>query len=310
METATIPSPHDGTALATYVWEPQGRPRAVVQIAHGMAEHARRYDRLAAQLTDAGYAVVAHDHRGHGASVVDPKDAGYLADAGGWSAAIVDIRAVGEWARERFAGVPHVLLGHSMGSFMSRELVSRGGDGIDALVLSGTGGDPGVLGKVGARVAAVEGRLRGRRHPSSLMNTLTFGAFNKEFKPARTDFDWLSRDPEEVDKYVADPACGAVFTSGFFADMLGGVNALSSDSNPAKIRKDLPIYLISGSVDPVGGEKGVTAVRDQLQRVGLTDVTMHVYPDARHELFNETNRDEVVADLLAWLDGALARVSG
>lgn len=306
METLRTPSPHDGLDLATYVWEPTGSPKAVVQIAHGMAEHAQRYDRLAQALTAAGYAVVAHDHRGHGATVADPRDVGYLADAGGWSAAIVDIRAVGEYARERFSGIPHVLLGHSMGSFMSRELVSRGGDGIDALVLSGTGGDQGLLGKVGAIVATVEGKIRGRRHPSNLMNTLTFGAFNKPFKPARTDFDWLSRDTDEVDRYVADPACGAVFTSGFYADMLGGLHALSPDSNPAKIRKDLPVYLISGSVDPVGGDAGVTSVRDQLVRVGMTDVTMKLYPEGRHELFNETNRDEVVADLVAWLDSTVA----
>ena len=302
METLRTPAPHDGLDLATYVWEPSGAPKAVVQIAHGMAEHAQRYDRLAQALTAAGYAVVAHDHRGHGATVADPKDVGYLADAGSWSAAIVDIRAVGEYARERFRGVPHVLLGHSMGSFLSRELVSRGSEGIDALVLSGTGGDQGLLGKVGALVATVEGKIRGRRHPSSLMNALTFGAFQKPFKPARTDFDWLSRDTDEVDRYVADPACGAVFTSGFYADMLGGLNALSPDANPAKIRKDLPVYLLSGSADPVGGDAGVTSVRDQLVRVGMTDVTMKLYPEARHELFNETNRDEVVADLVAWLD--------
>ena len=306
METLRTPSPHDGLELATYVWEPTGSPKAVVQIAHGMAEHAKRYDRLAQALNAAGYAVVAHDHRGHGESVADPKDVGYLADAAGWSGAIVDIRAVGEYARERFPGVPHVLLGHSMGSFMSRELVSRGSEGIDALVLSGTGGDQGLLGRVGAVVAALEGRLRGRRHPSNLMNTLTFGAFNKEFKPARTDFDWLSRDADEVDKYIADPACGAVFTSGFYADMLGGVNALSPDASPAKIRKDLPVYLLAGSADPVGGEKGVTSVRDQLVKVGLTDVTMKIYPGGRHEMFNETNRDEVTADLVAWLDRVVA----
>ncbi len=306
METLSTPSPHDGLVLATYVWEPTGAPKAVVQIAHGMAEHAQRYDRLAQALNAAGYAVVAHDHRGHGASVTGPQDVGFLADAAGWSGAIVDIRAVGESARERFPGVPHVLLGHSMGSFLSRELVSRGSDGIDALVLSGTGGDQGLLGRVGAVVAALEGRLRGRRHPSNLMNTLTFGAFNKEFKPARTDFDWLSRDADEVDKYIADPACGAVFTSGFYADMLGGVNALSPDASPAKIRKDLPVYLLAGSADPVGGEKGVTSVRDQLVKVGLTDVTMKIYPGGRHEMFNETNRDEVTADLVAWLDRVVA----
>lgn len=306
METLRTPSPHDGLELATYVWEPTGSPKAVVQIAHGMAEHAKRYDRLAQALNAAGYAVVAHDHRGHGESVADPKDVGYLADAAGWSGAIVDIRAVGEYARERFPGVPHVLLGHSMGSFMSRELVSRGSDGIDALVLSGTGGDQGLLGRVGAVVAALEGRLRGRRHPSNLMNTLTFGAFNKPFAPARTDFDWLSRDEAEVDRYIADPACGAVFTSGFYADMLGGLNALAPDANPAKIRKDLPVYLLAGSADPVGGEKGVTSVRDQLVKVGLTDVTMQLYPGGRHEMFNEINRDEVVADLVAWLDRVVA----
>lgn len=301
METLTIPSPHGGAELATYVWSIDS-PKAVVQIAHGMAEHAQRYDRLAQALNAAGYAVVAHDHRGHGATASQPHEVGYFADRHGWDAAIGDIEAVGRYARDRYREVPYVLLGHSMGSFMAREAASRHSDDMDALVLSGTGGDPGILGTVGQRVASVEGRIRGRRHPSSLMDKLTFGDFNKKFKPNRTDFDWLSRDEDEVDAYVADPRCGNVFTSGFFADFLNGVNALSSDRNPARIRSDLPIYLLAGSDDPVGGEKGVTAVRDQLRSVGLQDLTLRLYPQGRHEMFNEINRDEVTAELVDWLD--------
>ncbi len=299
--TSTVTA-HDGTPLFVYRWLPEGRPTAVVQIAHGMAEHAGRYARLAESLTGAGYAVYAHDHRGHGQTATDPKDVGYFADGDGWGTAIADMLAITRHAKGENPDLPVVLLGHSMGSLLGRSYAMDHGREIDALVLSGTGGDQGLLGQVGQRVAALEGRLRGRRHTSSLMNTLTFGAFNKEFKPARTDFDWLSRDDAEVDKYLADPACGKVFTSGFFTDLLTGVNAIAKDSNVRRIPVDLPIYLLSGDRDPVGDNgKGVTGVRDQLLQAGVTDVTMRLYPQARHELFNETNRDEVVADLLDWL---------
>lgn len=293
----------DGSQLQVHRWLPDGPPKVTVWVAHGMAEHARRYDRPAQALTAAGYAVFAGDHRGHGATAADA-DVGYFADTDGWDTVVADLAAVRAHALAEHPNVPVVLSGHSMGSTLARTYLTRHPDDVDALVLSGTTGDPGLLGKVGRGIARLEARIRARRHVSRLMDSLTFGRFNAAFKPARTAFDWLSRDPEEVDKYVADPRCGAVFTSGFYCDMLGGLTALKPDEIVRRTRPDLPVLIISGEQDPVAGRdgKGVQAVAAQFQRVGVRDVTLKIYPGARHELLNETNRDEVTADVIDWLE--------
>jgi alpha-beta hydrolase superfamily lysophospholipase len=229
---------------------------------------------------------------------------GYFADTDGWDTVVADLAAVREQALAEHPETPVVLFGHSMGSTLARTYVTRHRDDVAALVLSGTAGDPGVLGKVGLGIARLEALIRGRRHVSPLMNALVMGRFNAAFRPARTPFDWLSRDPAEVDKYVADPRCGAVFTSGFYCDMLGGLVALKPDEVVRRTPHNLPVLLISGENDPVGGKngEGVKAVAAQLQRVGVQDVTLKIYPGARHEPLNETNRDEVTADVINWLE--------
>ncbi|MGL4177364.1 MAG: lysophospholipase [Dermatophilaceae bacterium] len=295
----------DGTGLFTHRWVPEVPVRAVVQVSHGMAEHSARYARLAEALTASGYAVYAGDHRGHGVTGGDD-DHGYLADDDGWGTVVRDLRRVTALAREEQPGRPVFLLGHSMGSFLARAYVIEDGRDLAGLVLSGTAGDPGVIGKVGLGVARAEARVRGARHVSTLMTTLSFGQYNAAFRPNRTEFDFLSRDADEVDAYVADPRCGATFTSGFYADLLGGLAAVNDRRQVARVRRDLPVLLLAGDQDPVGARgKGVVQVRDQYLSAGLTDVTMTLYPGARHEIFNETNRDQVTADLLAWLDAHL-----
>ncbi|NHA69935.1 alpha/beta hydrolase [Phycicoccus flavus] len=303
--TTTTVTATDGTALFTHRWLPDGEGKGVVVLAHGMAEHSARYARLAEALTGAGYAVYAPDHRGHGRTA-DEKDHGYLADSGGWDAVVGDLRQVSDFARSEHPGLPVFLLGHSMGSFLARAFVIGGSETLTGLVLSGSAGDPGVLGRVGAGIAATEARLRGRRHVSPLMDRLTFGQYNAAFKPNRTDFDWLSRDDAEVDAYVADPLCGNTFTSGFFSDLLGGLLAINDPAQVAGVRKTLPVLLVAGDQDPVGdGGKGPRTVARQYREAGLTDVTCTLYPGARHEIFNETNRDEVTADVVRWLDAHL-----
>ncbi|MBM6401996.1 alpha/beta hydrolase [Phycicoccus sonneratiae] len=306
MESSTTSvTASDGTAVFTHRWLPEGAPKAVVVVAHGMAEHSARYARLAEALTGAGYAVYAPDHRGHGRTA-SAADHGYFADADGWDTVVADLRAVTTHARDEHPGLPVFLLGHSMGSFLSRAYVIEDSRDLAGLVLSGTAGDPGALGRVGAGIAAAEARLRGRRHTSTLLDKLTFGQYNAAFKPNRTDFDWLSRDDAEVDAYVADPLCGNTFTSGFFKDLLGGLAGINDAKRVAGVRRDLPVLLVSGDKDPVGdGGKGPRAVAQQYRDAGLTDVTCTLYPDARHELFNETNRDEVTADVVRWLDAHL-----
>ena len=299
--TTTTVSAADQTSLHTHRWLPDAPAKAVVQIAHGMAEHSARYARLGEALAAAGYAVYAHDHRGHGATA-SKADHGYFADTDGWDTVVADLRAVTQMARSEQPGLPVFLLGHSMGSFLSRSYVIEDSRDLAGLILSGTAGDPGALGKVGLAVAKAESRLRGKRHVSPMLDKLTFGKFNSAFKPNRTAFDWLSRDDAEVDAYVADDLSGNVFTSGFFVDLLGGIASINDDRNVAKVRRDLPVLLIAGDKDPVGDNgKGPRAVAEQYRQAGLTDVTCTLYPGARHEIFNETNRDEITADVLAWL---------
>ena len=301
----TLATP-DGIQLHVNRWLPDGPAKAVVQVAHGMAEHSERYARFAERLTAAGYAVYAGDHRGHGGTARAVGDAGYFADRNGWDLVVDDMHLLTEHAREQVPGVPFFLFGHSMGSFLSRAYVTRFGDELDGLVLSGTAGDPGTLGKVGLVLATLEARLRGPRHVSRLMDALTFGQYNAAFKPNRTKFDWLSRDEAEVDLYVADERCGNVFTSGFYADLLRGLAAVNSDKEVARVPKDLPVHILAGSLDPVGGQgKGVQQVADQYTRLGLRDVTVKLWPEARHEILNETNREEVVDEVVAWLDAHL-----
>ncbi len=296
----------DGTQLHVNRWLPDGPPKAVVQVAHGMAEHSDRYARFGERLTAAGYAVYASDHRGHGSTARASNDAGYFADDHGFDTVVDDMHLVTDHARAENPGLPVFLFGHSMGSLLSRSYVTRFGADVDGLVLSGTAGDPGALGKVGLALATAQAKLRGRRHPSRLMDQLTFGQYGAAFKPNRTKFDWLSRDEAEVDKYVADERCGNVFTSGFFVDLLGGLGTINSDEAVSRVPKDLPIHLVSGSLDPVGAQgKGVQQVADQYRRLGVEEVSVKLWPDARHEVLNETNRDEVMDEVVGWLDAHL-----
>jgi alpha-beta hydrolase superfamily lysophospholipase len=293
----------DGIDVFVNRWLPGGDPKAVVQISHGLAEHSTRYARFAQRLTDHGYAVYASDHRGHGKT---SGDRGLFAERDGWQSVIDDLHAVTRRAKEEQPGLPVFLLGHSMGSFLARGYAAQHGEELAGLVLTGTAGGAGALGRVGVAVAATQARLRGHAHPSGLMNTLTFGQYNAAFKPVRTDFDWLSRDPDEVDKYVSDPDCGFVLTAGGFVDMLRGLAEVNTDRGMSQVPKDLPVHLASGDQDPVGAQgKGVRQVADQLRRVGVHDVTMTLWPGARHEILNETNRDEVETEIVEWLDAHL-----
>ncbi|MFV0258729.1 MAG: lysophospholipase [Acidimicrobiales bacterium] len=301
----------DGARIHAVRWLPDaGTPvRGVVQIAHGMAEHVQRYERFGAALTGAGYAVYANDHRGHGRTGELSGTRGYFADGAGFDWVVKDMAELTALVRNEQPGTPVVLFGHSMGSFLSRAYVLRYGDDLAGLILSGTGGPGGRLSKLGLWLAQAEARIRGRRHQSKLLTRMTFGSFNKEFKPNRTDFDWLSRDDAEVDAYAEDPWCGEIFTAGFFTDLFRASGAINDDDVVVSVPKDLPILVVSGDMDPVGGElgEGVIDVAEQYKRLGVADVTVELYPGARHELLNETNRDEVTNDILTWLNNHLPK---
>lgn len=303
-ETFTFKS-SDDVSIFVYRWLPDdvSAVKGAVQIAHGMAEHAARYGRFAEALTKAGYAVYANDHRGHGKTAGSLENVGYFADENGWKKVVNDIHALTGIIKKDFSGKPVFLFGHSMGSFLSRNYAMLYGKEVSGVVLSGTGGDPGAIGKAGLFIAKIEAGIRGKKAKSETMNKLSFGAFNNALKPNRTDYDWLSRDNAEVDKYINDPWCGTVFTAGFFCDMLGGIGYINKKENIAKIPKNLPIYIFSGSKDPVGANtKGVTQVYEALKKAGVSDMTLKFYADGRHEMLNEINRDEVFSEVIDWLN--------
>lgn len=279
-------------------------PRGLVHIVHGMAEYGARYRRLAAALNGAGYTVWAHDHRGHGAHM-DPGGQGHFGDEGGWEGLVNEAHAVSRALRQAHPGVPLVLFAHSMGSFIGQTLVALHGREYDGAVLSGSNGPPGALEDAGRLLARAERWMRGARTPSRWVQQAVFGTSNRDFSPTRTDLDWLSRDPAEVDAYLADPRCGFPLTTQAWVDFLEGKSVLGDEALLRRIPADLPIHLIAGDRDPVGERgRGVQRLYDVYVGVGLTRVTLRLYDGARHELVNETNREEVTTDLLAWLDTA------
>lgn len=281
-ETTTLETT-DGTKIQVYTW-PVEQPRGVVQLTHGMGEHALRYAELAAALNDHGWTVVAQDHRGHGDSVADAASLGVLGEHG-WDALVDDIGIVAQFSTEVAAGGPVVLFGHSMGSFAVQQFLPDHSTQIDAVVLTGT-----------AVLDLLEPAL-------DLDSELDLAMFNAPFAPARTDFDWLSRDPERVDEYIADPLTGFGLdipgTKGLFA----GARRLGQPDVLADVRHDLPVLIAVGDSDPVNaGLALVQPLVDRYAAAGLADVTYQVYAGARHELTNEINRAEFTADLVAWLD--------
>ncbi|MDO4784139.1 MAG: alpha/beta hydrolase [Propionibacteriaceae bacterium] len=302
----------DGARLFTRTWLPAGDSVGVLQIVHGMAEHSGRYEAFAKRLTAAGWAVYAHDHRGHGHTAVDAGALGHLADQGGWNRAVRDLGVIGEIARGAHPGRPLVLFGHSMGSLLVRDYLRDHSGRADAVVLSGAPSEKSaVLTAVGRAVAEAEARLRGPRERSVLMNSLTFGLFNRDFRPARTQFDWLSRDPAQVDAYIADPLCGGVPTVQFFRDLLFGLRLVNSPEALRDVRRDLPVYLLFGEMDPAAERgRGARRLRAALLAAGVTDVTLKLYPGGRHEMLNEINADEVTDDLIGWLEERRARLAG
>ncbi|MDD4080697.1 MAG: lysophospholipase [Eubacteriales bacterium] len=290
------------------LWEPVGVLKGSVVISHGMAEHIGRYSRLADRLSHAGYAVFGYNHLGHGD---EAPVKGYFADEDGWGKTIGDLDAVIHFTRSRVLNAPVILLGHSMGSFIAREYVLRNPKGADAMVLSGTGWHPKPLCGFGRLAASTICAAGDPKASSEALDRLAFSANNKPFRPARTAFDWLSRDEAEVDKYADDPLCGFIFTAGGFRDLFSGLYALTQRDRFKALPEKLPVYLISGAADPVGGQgRGVHAIAGQYRKAGLQDVKVRLYEGARHELFNETNREDVCRDLIAWLNASLPPVKG
>ncbi|MHA3704004.1 GNAT family N-acetyltransferase [Jatrophihabitans sp. YIM 134969] len=272
----------DDTPITAYEWRPSGTPRAIVQLTHGMGEHALRYDHLARALTAHGALVVAQDHRGHGASVIEGREAGDLGPDG-WTALVQDVGVLTRHVRDAHPGLPLVLLGHSMGSFAVQQHLPEHSVDVDAVVLSGT-----------AAIDLMEPLL-------DLDQPMSLESFNDPFQPARTDFDWLTRDTAQVDAYVADPLCGFGLDQASGKAMFVEARPLADPEVLARIRRELPVLVAVGDADPVNGGMVLATTLQQRYVAALDDVTLIAYAGARHEIFNETNRDQVESDLVAWI---------
>ncbi|KPQ29909.1 MAG: Lysophospholipase [Marinobacter excellens HL-55] len=287
----------DHHQITVTVFEPDLAPRCCLVISHGMAEHGDRYAGLAHWLADQGVAVVTYHHRGHGPGSAHP---GHYADRQGWHRVVQDLHQVVSHTRAQFPGCPVALLGHSMGSFIAQSYIQQHGDLIDTLILSATNRIHRSQLKVSLGLVSLIRMLRGQRHPSKTISKLTFGKFNRQFQPARTTCDWLSRDPEQVDRYLTDPHCGLECSVGLWQDFIGGM--LSID--PRHWRTDLPVHLFAGTDDPVGEKgKGIRKHFQAIREAGVHQVTLRLFDGGRHEMLNETNADDVWHFLLQCLPG-------
>jgi len=302
---------HDGTVLFVHHWKPDKPSKAVLHIVHGMAEHSLRYKRLAEKLTEEGIEVWAADQRGHG-KTADPGrnkpdrggKLGHCGDGGSFELVINDIHALNEKIKKT-SNVPLFLMGHSWGSFLVQNYIEKysGNLLINGCVLSGTKG-PGdnFIFKVGIPFLTFLSAVRGQRNGSRIAKAMADGPYNKPFKPNRTPFDWISRDENEVDKYVADPFCGMLCSTGFYRELAKLLYHIHQGEEMAKINRNLPVYIFSGSADPVG-DMGASpaALVNAYRNLGIVDLEFVLYPGARHETLNETNREEVTDNLLSWL---------
>ena len=288
---------------------PDGTPRAIVQIAHGIAEHIDRYEAFMRFLAENGFVAVGNDHLGHGKSIARLEEQGIFAENNGWSFVVEDMKKLREQVKEQFPNIPYVFFGHSMGSFLTRTFLILHPDLYDAAILSGTGHQSAALINGGYLAAQLMTKLKGPRASGQALNDMAFGSYCKRIENPRTPFDWLSRDNETVDRYIADPLCGFVCKTSLYRDMMGGLKFLTSQKNIGKMNKKAPIYFMSGAEDPVGDYgAGVEKAYKAFCNAGLTDVMIRLYPGGRHEMLNEINRDTVKQDILNWLNEKIEKL--
>ncbi len=288
-------------------WTPENLPaKAAILIAHGMGEHSERYRHFAGFLNQNNFIVYANDHRGHGNSAKTNEQLGFFSQKNGWTKLIEDSKILLNIISAENPGLPVVLLGHSMGSFIVRNLISLPDVKVKAAVLSGTTGDPGPIAILGKWIGATLAAFQGKQAKNNFLHQTGFGKFNQQYKPPRTEFDWLSRDNDIVDKYVADPKCGMVMSIGFMLDLTQGLSYINSAIAFANTPKELPLFLCAGDKDPVSANgKGVTEVFDNYSKAGIKNIKIKLYPEARHEILNEINKQEVYQDIVNWINDNL-----
>lgn len=284
-------------------WIPDAdKPACILQIVHGMAEYIDRYDDFANFLADRGILVVGDDHLGHGQSVKPGESYGYFCKEDAPTVLVRDEHRLKKMMQEQYAGVPYIILGHSMGSFITRNYLFRYGTGIDGAIIVGTGmhSKAGLI--FGLVLTALQGLLCGADHASKLMNMVTFGAYNKRIKSPETPVDWISRNEDNVRKYINDPLCGFTFTINGFHTLFKLIYQLHDKEKLSKIPKNLPIFFLSGAEDPVGNYgRSVEQVYQSYKEIGMENVQMKLYPEDRHEILNEVDKEDVYGDVYRWI---------
>lgn len=296
-----IPSSDGRSGLHAVLWAPEGEVRQLVLISHGMTEHILRYDPFARFLAENGIAVIGHDHLGHGKTVQDGRY-GYFADEKGHVCVIKDLHRTAGRICTMYPGRPLYMLGHSMGSFFLRRYITLYGEELAGAIIMGTGDQAFPVVAAGKLIAGMIGAIRGKEYQSRWMHQLVLGNYNRSFMPARTENDWLSKDWESVDRYCSDPFCNFKFTASAYCDFFNIMMDLKLRRQEDRIPKSLPLYILSGAKDPVGEfGRGVKRVYRRYQRLGIRDTEMILYPDDRHEILNETDKEEVWHDILSWI---------
>ena len=289
-----------GKRVHTVVWEPDDDPRAVLQLVHGMAEYIERYDEFARYLAARDIAVIGHDHLGHGQTAQSEAELGFFAEGDASEIVIRDMKTVTLEAKRRWPGVPVFILGHSMGSFFTRQYLAVCGGEVTGAVIMGTGFIPAPVAKLANSLSRKVCRFKGERHPSPLLEKLILGKSAKSF-PTEGRLGWLSANRENVKRYEADPLCGFTFTAGAYRDFTKILVSVAKEEDFDGIRRSLPILVISGELDPVGGKDAVGKLAAAYRRLEFTDVTEKIFPGDRHEILNENDREAVYAYIAAWL---------
>lgn len=301
LKTGSFRSSDGVNKVAYYLFVPYKTPTAILQISHGMCEHIMRYEPFADFLCECGVAVCGNDHLGHGNTAADDSALGYTAKRGGVDFMLADLHKLTELIRGEYSDIPHILLGHSMGSFLAREYLARYKESADAAIISGTAGteNPTWVGKLVARLNMC---FFGEKNRSRFINTLAFGGYAKKYPKDAPEYFWISRDEDIRRAYANDRFCTFKFTSAAYYDLFDVLGRVSRRSWAKKLKKDTPILMISGDMDPVGNYgKGVMKIYRRLKEAGIGDVTLRLYPDGHHEMLNEINRYDVFYDILSWL---------
>lgn len=290
------------TKIHAVKWIPEGKPICVLQIVHGMAEYALRYDHFARYLAEQGILVVANDHLGHGLSKREEMPYGYFCKRDAATVVVRDVHRLKKITQEENIGVPYFILGHSMGSFITRNYLFRYGKGIDGAMIMGTGNQPGYLPGAARMLSSILTVFKGAEHVSHFIDKLAFGDYNKQIENPVTNMDWLSRDKHVVDRYIEDPLCGFVFTLNGFHTLFDLIIKAEKKSNIEKIPTDLPILFLAGAADPVGEYgKGVKLAYDNMKAAGIKDIDIKLYDGGRHEILNEIDKEIIYADVYKFL---------